>query len=258
MNDFLQNLRSGQPEKQRPQKTRKNYDNSYHHNSSSRFNSYGGYQNNRNQHMKRPPASHQPGNQISMDEQSATPMLADAIESLSSYIETLAKNQNSLVTAQERTADMLERQAIAIERVLDHLNIAPAQKPEPKSTKSVREIAPVEPVKDTQPVKDTAPVKPFKKTKPVTNTKPVKPVVRKRKKTVAKKPDMAKKPDKTASTDNKLLSREAVMDIINTMRSEDATFNEIASRLIELGQPSFSGRGEWHAQTIHRICNKRK
>jgi len=27
--------------------------------------------------------------------------------------------------------------------------------------------------------------------------------------------------------------------------------------LIELGQPTFSGRGEWHAQTIHRLCNKK-
>lgn len=47
------------------------------------------------------------------------------------------------------------------------------------------------------------------------------------------------------------------MDIIHTMRAEGATFDMVASRLVELGQPTFSGRGEWHAQTIHRLCNKK-
>ena len=134
MNDFLQSLRNGQAEKPRTPKTRKNYDNSYHYTSSPRYHSYSGYQNTKNQHMKRPPIPHQAGNQLPMDDTSATSMLAEAIENLSSHLETLAKNQDYLISAQEKTADMLERQAVAIERVLDHLNIAPGQKPVPQPT----------------------------------------------------------------------------------------------------------------------------
>ena len=69
---------------------------------------------------------------------------------------------------------------------------------------------------------------------------------------------MSKKPDlKTPANDQKLLGREEIMDIIHTMREEGATFDRIAARLVSLGQPTFSGRGEWHAQTIHRLCSKK-
>ena len=267
MNDFLQSLRNGQADKQRTPKTRKNSDNSYHYSGSSRFHSYGGYQNNRNQHMKRPPGSRQTENQLPMEESATTSMLAEAIENLNSHIETLAKNQDYLITAQEKTADMLERQVIAIERIIDHLNIAPGKEPAPEKRtvskktfehhyvtdkKQISDIT--EPVK--APVKSIEPVeKPVKSVEPIKIAKPVKapvkPILRKRKKLVAKKSI------KAVSIEKKLLSREAVMDIINSMRAESATFGQIASRLIELGQPTFSGRGEWHAQTIHRLCNKR-
>ena len=128
MNDFLQSLRNGQAEKPRTPKTRKNSDNSYHYTSSPRFHSYGGYQNNRNQGMKRPNLQQQSGNQSPNDEMSTTSLLTDAIENLSSYVETLAKNQNYLISIHEKTADMIERQAIAIERIVDHLDIIPGQK----------------------------------------------------------------------------------------------------------------------------------
>jgi hypothetical protein len=181
MNDFLQSLRNGQAEKPRTPKTRKNTENSYHYTSNPRFHSYGGYQNNRNQGMKRPPAQNQSGNQTSTDEISATSLLAEAIENLSIYVETIVKTVKSRV----ETID------------------------------------------------------------------PKKPILRKRKKIVAKKAE------EMVSTDNKLLSREAVMDIIHSMRAKGDTFDMVASRLVELGQPTFSGRGEWHAQTIHRLCNKK-
>jgi hypothetical protein len=247
MNDFLQSLRNGQAEKPRTPKTRKNSDNSYHYTSSPRFPSHGGYQNNRNQHMKRPRMQHQPGNQIPMDETSAVSLLADAIENVCSHIETLTKNQDYLINAQERTADMLERQAIALERVVGHLNIALA--PE-----TIRESAskPETPFKhhyvtSREPEQDL----PEPVETPVETIEPVKAIIRKRKKVVAKKTEAK------VSTSIKLLSREAVMDIVNTMRAEGATFDQVASRLVELGQPTFSGRGEWHAQTIHRLCNKK-
>ncbi|MCK5695211.1 MAG: hypothetical protein KAH62_01155 [Desulfobacula sp.] len=253
MNDFLQSLRNGQADKQRTPKTRKNSDNSYHYTSFSRFHSYGGYQNNRNQHMKRPTAPRQTGNQLPMDETATTSMLAEAIENLSSHVEILVKNQDHLINAQEKTADMIERQAIAIERIVDHLNIAPGKQPVPEKKTVSKETFKHHYVTAKKQEPDiTKPVK-----APVKNIEPVKPVLRKRKKLVAKKTKKTASLKKAALSDTKLLSREAVMDIIHSMRAESATFGQVASRLIELGQPTFSGRGEWHAQTIHRLCNKK-
>jgi len=255
MNDFLQSLRNGQAEKQRTPKTRKNFDNSYHYSSGPRYQSYGGgYQNTRNQQMKRPPAQHQAGNQAPSDDNLSTSMLADAIETLSAHIETLAKNQEFLINAQERAADMMERQAIAIERIVNHLNISSApqeMQQENDADQKTFEHHYVTGPKDEieMPAPKRKPV--AKKAKPaVKKAKQAKQVIRRRKKIVTKKPQ------ETAPRGD-LLSRDEVMEIIETMREDGATFDQVASRLVELGQPTFSGRGEWHAQTIHRLCSKK-
>ncbi|GEM_PF-651599 len=48
-------------------------------------------------------------------------------------------------------------------------------------------------------------------------------------------------------------TKEEVLSIIKTMRKNGATFVAIANYLKEQDIPTFSGRGEWHAQTIHRL-----
>ncbi len=256
MNDFLQNLRNGQAEKQRPQKTRKSYDNSYHF-SNSRFHSYGGgYQNNRTQpHTKKPLAQPQAGNQVSGDDNLVTSMLAEAIENLSSHIETLANNQDYLIKAQEKSAKMLERQVNAVERILNHLKIPPLKETPPLKDTPAKDVFENHYVTSSKSKPDNTPPSVTSKkvsSKPVVkNIKPAKSVILRRKKIVENKNT------KTVAGDTKLLGREAVMKIIHTMRAENATFDQVAARLIELGQPTFSGRGEWHAQTIHRLCNKR-
>lgn len=50
------------------------------------------------------------------------------------------------------------------------------------------------------------------------------------------------------------LSKDEVLEMIATMRNNGSTYNEIASHLAGLDLPTFSGRGKWHAQTIHRLC----
>ncbi len=47
-----------------------------------------------------------------------------------------------------------------------------------------------------------------------------------------------------------------VIHIIREMREKRCTFGEIAAELKARAIPTFSGRGEWHAQTIHRLCRK--
>lgn len=65
-------------------------------------------------------------------------------------------------------------------------------------------------------------------------------------------------PSAGASSMNQgLLSRDEVMDIIESMRDQGATYDQVAQHLVDLGQPTFSGRGEWHAQTIHRLCSRK-
>lgn len=55
---------------------------------------------------------------------------------------------------------------------------------------------------------------------------------------------------KQAST----MDKDDILNIIAAMRREGSTYNEIATHLDELNLPTFSGRGKWHAQTIHRLC----
>ena len=61
----------------------------------------------------------------------------------------------------------------------------------------------------------------------------------------------------TKDGNTRLMSRDEIMEIIDAMRAEGATYDQVAKRLIDLGQPTFSGRGEWHAQTIHRLCSRK-
>lgn len=49
-------------------------------------------------------------------------------------------------------------------------------------------------------------------------------------------------------------TKDDILSIIRNMRNQGATFSIIADYLQEKGMPTFSGRGEWHAQTIHRLC----
>ncbi len=48
-------------------------------------------------------------------------------------------------------------------------------------------------------------------------------------------------------------TKKDVLEIIKEMRENGSTFAAIADYLKEQGIPTFSGRGEWHAQTIHRL-----
>lgn len=238
MNDFLQSLRNGQAgKKQRVPKTRGSYDHSGR-STRPRFHSYGGYQSTRSQQMKRPAAPQQSGNQMPADDMSTSAMLAKAIEILSNHIETLTRNQDYLVSIQERKADMLERQAVAIERIVDHLNIVPKSEETTDTTDKFKKVVESHYIAS-------------KKSQKITQAPVEKAVVRRRKKIVTGKA-------KTHVFWNAgRLGRDAVMEIIYNMRAEGATFEKIAHHLISLGQPTFSGRGEWHAQTIHRLCNEK-
>ncbi len=51
-------------------------------------------------------------------------------------------------------------------------------------------------------------------------------------------------------------TKDDIISTINRMRDQGATFATIAEYLGDNGIPTFSGRGQWHAQTIHRLCKQ--
>jgi hypothetical protein len=49
-------------------------------------------------------------------------------------------------------------------------------------------------------------------------------------------------------------TKDDILTTIRSMRAKGETYAIIADHLRKKGIPTFSGRGEWHAQTIHRLC----
>jgi DNA repair exonuclease SbcCD ATPase subunit len=48
-------------------------------------------------------------------------------------------------------------------------------------------------------------------------------------------------------------NRKRILQVISKMRSEGETFDKIAMQLEKENLRTFSGRGQWHAQTVHRL-----
>ncbi len=67
--------------------------------------------------------------------------------------------------------------------------------------------------------------------------------------------DLKEKPEITASyASGTHYTKDEILSIIRTMRDQGSTFAAIAEYLDQRNIPTFSGRGKWHAQTIHRLC----
>ena len=49
-------------------------------------------------------------------------------------------------------------------------------------------------------------------------------------------------------------TKDEILDIMQSLRNKGATYAQIADHLTQEGIPTFSGKGKWHAQTIHRLC----
>ncbi|MDY0132265.1 MAG: hypothetical protein RBR53_06310 [Desulforegulaceae bacterium] len=56
----------------------------------------------------------------------------------------------------------------------------------------------------------------------------------------------------------KKTSRTYILNLIQSLRDKNSTYDEVALYLTENDFPTFSGRGKWHAQTIHRLCQEIK
>ncbi|THB81587.1 MAG: hypothetical protein D3926_01490 [Desulfobacteraceae bacterium] len=67
--------------------------------------------------------------------------------------------------------------------------------------------------------------------------------------------DGTKKPEYKIGPSGRTKSDVAIL--IDTMRENGATFKAIADHLTDENIPTFSGRGEWHAQTVQRLFEKK-
>ncbi|MDX9787199.1 MAG: recombinase family protein [Desulfobacterales bacterium] len=53
-----------------------------------------------------------------------------------------------------------------------------------------------------------------------------------------------------------MIDRDEVVESILRLREDGMTYKEIAQRLEDEHVPTFSGKGAWHAQTVHKVCNR--
>ncbi len=51
-------------------------------------------------------------------------------------------------------------------------------------------------------------------------------------------------------------NKKKTLDLIQSMRKDGMSYEKVANYLDSNKIPTFSGRGKWRGQTIHRLCNK--
>ncbi len=152
-----------------------------------------------------------------------TPINDETLKSIKSALETIALNQTSAIEIASRRAEAEERKAAAFEFIASNFGDFTPAKPEKVETvativKSETEIIHEEP---KEKVPEQASLKSYEIIKNAPNTE---------------------------------MNKDEVLAMILSMRNDGSTYNEIASHLVSLDLPTFSGRGKWHAQTIHRLC----
>lgn len=197
MNNFLHDLHKKQTDKKQAKKKR-GYEKIYQQ-SPPRFNYQQGMQDARRHSDTRQTAVHS-----ATRKDIITPMLAEAIDTLNNAVEIMVQNQTHMIDLRNKTAkivDVLEKQSICIEKLLDTLNI---------------------------------------KIEHLFSNRLNLDMISEKKK------------------GHKVLSREVVMKIIYEMRAKKIQYGKIAEHLIKLKQPTFSGRGTWHAQTIYGLLKNKK
>lgn len=52
------------------------------------------------------------------------------------------------------------------------------------------------------------------------------------------------------------MERDDVVEMITQLRDDGMTYKEIAQKLEDENIRTFSGKGAWHAQTVHKVCKR--
>ncbi|OQY13015.1 MAG: hypothetical protein B6I31_02130 [Desulfobacteraceae bacterium 4572_19] len=172
----------------------------------------------------------------------------DTVESLIHSIYEMIGNQKNQIFLQEQNILTEERKAIALENIAGCLQYLVSENIsyEADHTNGTKESVSITP-NEKRAYKSDVVSPQFSETK---NREQDKEKFTQMKNII----ENQKKEQKSSITPD---LRNEIMDVINTMRVKKATYDEIAKYLVSLNLPTFSGRGEWHAQTIHRLCKKK-
>ena len=225
MNDFLQSIRNGSYSKDNGGTSKPRY-NSNNNNSQRPRRAYesngnGNFMRNGNERKFRPRTG--PEGFVAEEGSSTMTTIKDTLQAI-------LTNQEAVLAFAERKAIAEERKADAFEYIASHIGklsgesfvprTAPVNVPSPVVKPAVMDtLAPERTEKDAECKIATANV--------------VNPA------------------DKQTGSD---MNKDEILAVIADMRRDGSTYNEIASHLVDLNLPTFSGRGKWHAQTIHRLC----
>lgn len=167
-----------------------------------------------NDRRSTPSRSNRSGYGTSQGSESAT---SAVMERISAQLERLAMHQERIANAKERLADAEERKTLIIESFAEPLRMFF------NSGQAFAQPSPV-PMMEAPPVDER--------------------VQRLDEKMEAKL--NARRSD--------LQDREMIVQMIRKMRKNGSTYEQIAKFLDEENIQTFSKKGKWHAQTIHRLC----
>lgn len=190
-----------------------------------------------------------------------TELLKKAAPELKARLNEISDSQKRLANAEERKAVALEKIAICFQGGTP-VDSAPID----SSSTPASELAPAS---KTLPSSETTPVsapetalesepeaalesEPASESEPLSEKKALTPV-QVADETIPPLEAAPVSPVKTKATE---AQRARVLQILKKMYKEKATYNQIALRLEAENLPTFSGRGKWHAQTIHRLLKK--
>lgn len=120
MNDFLQSLRASAARSNRHSMTRKAYDHDYH-SMNQRYHYYSGQLNQQPSNFNSKVPAEQPDVSQKETDTASSSVLLDSIENLAKKVEQLADSQSQLIAVQEKTAQMIERQTVALERIIENI-----------------------------------------------------------------------------------------------------------------------------------------
>ncbi len=160
----------------------------------------------------------------------ASEQLAELLPEIKSLLETLNENQKKLVATEKRKTMTLENIAASLRMMSGNDQAIEAV---------AEEIAPVDPVEAQSEESDTA--------EAISESQPDEESF---------EPDTESiKPDAEDSQEELPRSnREDIRKIALELREKGKTYKEIAQYLDDENIPTFSGKGGWHAPTIHKLC----
>lgn len=262
MNEFIQSPNNAQKNK-RIQKTRRVLDCNRSYSSVPNFHSKK-YQGSRNSNGNIQRSARQNTQNNSSDK---TAMFSTATaEALVSIVKTMATNQELLMNVQERRIAAEERKADALETIAERLLFLsiPFEQEEDafdndESCQDDQVFCSDEAFENEDKIESDS--NQIKKHPIVTKKINNRNVEAEQKKEDIQSTVAAKTKKTTLETPpagKGILSRDDAMETITRMREQGSTFSQIAQYLIETGQPTFSGKGTWHAQTIHRLLQKQQ